>query len=364
MGFFKNLKKKLLNLDTTEKDDVEKKKSISQENAQLEKAKSKLEKKLVHEQRKQIKLSNYVSGLKKSNAPFINFFKELQTRHNVVNEDFFEELEEVLIMADISPSLVSQIVFSAKKESKLKNIYNPKELIEVVFEIIYIIYTSAWKDDNKLNFKENRLNIFIMTGVNGSGKTTSIAKIANRFNKENKKVLIAAADTFRAGAVEQLSIWAERIGISIVKPVKEQADPASVVFDAIKKAKSENYDLLIIDTAGRLQNKVNLMNELSKMVNIITREVPDAPHEALLVIDATSGQNGVNQAASFKEASNITGIVLTKMDGTSKGGIVLTIREKLGIPVKFIGLGEKLDDLQDFDVDAFIYGLTQGLGEE
>ena len=203
-----------------------------------------------------------------------------------------------------------------------------------------------------------------MVGVNGVGKTTTIAKIANHLIKENKKVLIAAGDTFRAGAVDQLEVWANRVGSDIVKPNKHAADPASVVFDAVKKAKAENYDVLIVDTAGRLQNKVNLMNELEKISRIISREIPDAPHESLLVIDATTGQNGISQAKSFKEVTPLTGIVLTKMDGTSKGGIILTIKDELQLAVKMIGLGEALEDLQEFDLDAFIYGMTKGLINE
>jgi len=198
-----------------------------------------------------------------------------------------------------------------------------------------------------------------MVGVNGVGKTTTIAKLANRYKTAGKKVLLAAGDTFRAGATEQLEIWADRLGVDIVKG-KLNSDPSSVMFDACKKANQENYDILICDTAGRLQTKVNLMNELAKIRRVIGKEIPDGPHEVLLVIDATTGQNGVFQAKAFAEATGVNGIVLTKMDGTSKGGIILAIKSSLGIPVKFIGLGEKMDDLEEFDLDQYLNGLFVG----
>ena len=214
-----------------------------------------------------------------------------------------------------------------------------------------------------ISFTIDEGEVFGFLGPNGAGKTTTIGKLANRIvQDEGEKVMVAAGDTFRAGAIDQLAVWADRVGVEIVKG-REGGDPSAVVFDALKQAKEKNVDVLICDTAGRLQNKVNLMKELEKMNRIIKREVPDAPHETLLVIDATTGQNGVSQAVEFSKITDITGLVLTKMDGTAKGGIVLSIKDQLNIPVKFIGLGEGVDDLQEFDLDQYIYGLCKNLVE-
>lgn len=286
---------------------------------------------------------------------------ELQNRYTKIDEEFFEELEELLIMADINSQLVYLMIEKIKREVKTNQIDNPKLIGEIVADQMFVIYTNNSVVNTQLNYQDNRLNVFIFVGVNGSGKTTSIAKIANKYASQGKKVLIAAADTFRAGAVNQLGIWAQRIGVEIVKPDKEGVDPSSVVYKAMEKATQENYDLLVIDTAGRLQNKVNLMNELNKMVSIIQRFEPSAPHESLLVLDATTGQNGLSQAKAFKEVANLTGIILTKMDGTSKGGIVLSIKDEYNLNVKYLGLGESLDDLQEFDLDMFIYQMTKDL---
>ena len=228
---------------------------------------------------------------------------------------------------------------------------------------MFEIYLNGEVVNANLNLNKNGLSVILFVGVNGVGKTTSIAKIANQYKKEGKKVLLAAGDTFRAGAIEQLTVWAKRIGVDIVTH-EAGSDPSSVMFDAAKKAKSEGYDLLLCDTAGRLQNKVNLMNELSKMKRVIQHEIPDAPHETLLVIDATTGQNGMSQAKAFKEATDVTGVILTKLDGTSKGGIVLAIRHELGIPIKYIGLGEGVDDLEVFDIEQYLYGLFADFFEE
>ncbi|UUM24615.1 signal recognition particle-docking protein FtsY [Mycoplasma sp. 3686d] len=306
------------------------------------------------------KLEKYKTGL--SNAS--NFGKqllELQNRYNHIDQEFFDELEELLIMSDINASLVYLIIEKIKNEVKTNNIDDPKLIGEIVADQMFVVYTNNSITNTTLNYQQGRLNVFVFVGVNGSGKTTSIAKIAHRFVSQGKKVLIAAGDTFRAGAVNQLAIWADRINVDIVKPDKEGADPASVVYQAMQKAKEQNYDLLIIDTAGRLQNKINLMNELNKMIGIIQRFEPSAPHESLLVIDATNGQNGLSQAREFKEVANLTGIILTKMDGTSKGGIVLSIKDEYQLNVKFLGLGEKLDDLQEFDLELFIYQMTKDL---
>ena len=360
MGFFKKLKERLftLNLD---QDEPKEQKSIKKTKVKKE---VKQDKALIKQRKKQKTLNKYVAGLKKSSISFSEKIKELQSRHNQIDEPFFEELEELLIMSDISLNLVENIIYEIKKEVKKENIKDLKLINEIIADKMFVIYTNNSVVNTNLNIEDNRLNIILMVGVNGSGKTTSIGKIANKFVQEGKKVLIAAGDTFRAGAVAQLDIWAQKVNASIVKPIKENADPASVVYDALDKAISEKFDILIIDTAGRLQNKVNLMNELAKINSILQKKVPQAPHESLLVLDATTGQNGVLQAKSFKEVTPLTGIVLTKMDGTSKGGIVLSIKDDLNLNVKLVGLGEKMDDLQEFNLDAFIFGMMEGIINE
>ena len=249
-----------------------------------------------------------------------------------------------------------------KERVKRENITSVNALKEIIVDEMFIIYVQNDIIVNKINFSNDGPTVILFVGVNGVGKTTSIGKIAYKLKNENKKVLLVAADTFRAGAVEQLKEWADITASDIV--FKENADPASVVFDGLKKAKEENYDVVLIDTAGRLQNKVNLMNELEKINKVIKNSIEGAPHETLLVIDATTGQNGISQAKSFKEITDITGIVLTKLDGTAKGGIVLAIKESVGIPVKYIGLGEKKEDFKVFDIEKYIYGLFKGLGDD
>lgn len=350
----------------------EQKKQLSKEElnqlkqeSKLQKKKEKLEKKEQKVRTKQLakenKLNKYVAGLSKSGTNLTKKIIELQSSHNELDEAFFEELEEILIMSDISVSMVYVIIDEIKKEVKAENVTDKSLIAEIIADKMFTIYANQSVVNTKLNLDHEGLNVLLVVGVNGSGKTTSIAKIANKLKNEGKKILLAAGDTFRAGAVEQLKVWSERLGIDIVTPEKEGADPASVVYKAFEKAKENNYDVLIVDTAGRLQNKVNLMNELAKINKIIEKFVPGAPHESLLVLDATTGQNGVIQAQAFKEVTPLTGIVLTKMDGTSNGGIILTIKDKLDLDVKLIGLGEKMDDLQEFDLDAYIYGLMKGL---
>ena len=374
MSFFKKLKERLFTLNVDEsksgdkktsplkKDDF-KKKSKKIDKTKIKKIKTD-EKQIRKKLKKQKKIDKYVTGLEKSGFSFASKIKEIQSRHNEIDEHFFDELEEILIMSDISFNLVMEIITEIKKEIRIQNIINPKLISEIVVDKMFTSYANRSLIDTRLNVENKGLNVILIVGVNGSGKTTSIAKIANLLKNEDKKVLIAAADTFRAGAVEQLSLWASMVGVRIVKPVKTGVDPSSVVYDAINKAKAGNYDVLIVDTAGRLQNKVNLMNELAKMNKIIKREISDAPHESLLVLDSTTGQNGISQAKHFKDITDLTGIVLTKMDGTSKGGIVLTIKDELDLSVKLIGFGEKIEDLQEFDLDAFIYGMTKDLMEE
>ena len=248
------------------------------------------------------------------------------------------------------------IIEEVLERSKEENITDPEKINEILVDRMFIGYASKGDIQNEISFKEGSPTVLLVVGVNGVGKTTTIAKLANRYIKKDKKVLLVAADTFRAGAIEQLTVWADRLGIDIVTGPQE-ADPASVAYDGMRKAKETHADLVIVDTAGRLQTKANLMAELSKIKRVMSKEIPDAPHDTFLIIDATTGQNGVIQAKAFAEVTNLTGVVITKMDGTSKGGIILAIRDELGVPVRFIGLGEKMDDLTEFDLDKYLYGL-------
>lgn len=306
----------------------------------------------------------YVVGLDKSSETFSDRINELAARFREINDEYFEELENILIMADVGVSMVMKIVSEIKTEVRIRNITDPREINDIIVDKMFVIYANESVMSTKINYSAEGLTVILMVGVNGAEKTTTIGKLAHRIvHDEGKKVVVAAGDTFRAGAIDQLAVWAERVGVDIVKG-KEGGDPSAVVFDALNKAKETGADVLICDTAGRLQNKVNLMNELEKMNRIIKRVVPEGPHETLLVVDATTGQNGVSQAIEFSKITDITGIVLTKMDGTAKGGIVLSIKDQLNIPVKFIGLGEQVDDLQEFDLEQYIYGLCKGLVEE
>ena len=246
-----------------------------------------------------------------------------------------------------------------KRRVKHENIINSEDLKEVIIDEMFIIYVNNEIVVNKINYNPSGPTVVLFVGVNGVGKTTTIGKIANKLKKEGKKVMMVAGDTFRAGAVEQLIEWGKRTDTKVV--ASTSTDPSSVVYDGLNEAIKDSYDVVLIDTAGRLQNKVNLMNELEKMNKVIGKLIPNAPHETLLVIDATTGQNGISQAKSFKEITNITGIVLTKLDGTAKGGIVLAIKEAVNIPVKFVGLGEKEEDLQTFDIEKYIYGLFKDM---
>lgn len=303
----------------------------------------------------------YDKGMSKTRENFANKINYLSKKHKTVDDEYFEELEEILIMADIGVETTMNFIDKLKKRTKEENIVDANDLIEIIVDELFIVYVNNDIIDVKINYNDP-LTVILFIGVNGVGKTTSIAKVAYRMKNEGKKVLLVAADTFRAGAIDQLIEWGNRLNVDVVS--NNSTDPSSVIYDGLKKAKEEAYDVVLIDTAGRLQNKVNLMNELEKMNKVIKREVENAPHETLLVIDATTGQNGIVQAEKFKEITDITGIVLTKLDGTAKGGIVLAIREKVNIPVKFIGLGEKMTDLELFDVEKYIYGLCKGIGEE
>ncbi|MDD6272102.1 MAG: signal recognition particle-docking protein FtsY [bacterium] len=297
----------------------------------------------------------YVEGLSKSRDNFVNKLSILGIKYTKISDDFYDELEEILISADIGVNTVMDFVDRLKKRVKSENIEDFEYLKEVIVDELFMIYVGDDILSSKLNIKEDELNVILFVGVNGVGKTTSIAKIANKFKKENKKIMLIAGDTFRAGAVNQLKEWADKIGVTFFGD--DRTDPSAVIYDGLNRAKSENYDLVLIDTAGRLQNKSNLMKELDKMNRVIGDIVPNNPVETLLVIDATTGQNGISQAKSFKEITNVTGIVLTKLDGSAKGGIVLAIKELVDIPVKFVGLGEKETDMIPFDIEKYIYGL-------
>lgn len=301
-------------------------------------------------------VNTYSEGMSKSRKSFSNKLTNLTYKYKNVNQEYFDELEEILIESDVGVSLALKIIEEVLDESNKNKITDPKEINELLVDKMFLGYASKGDVDVEIKFTSGTPTVLLVVGVNGVGKTTTIAKLASRYINQGKKVLLVAADTFRAGAVEQLSIWASRLGIDIVKGV-ENGDPASVAYDGVKKAINEKVDLVIVDTAGRLQTKQYLMDELGKIKRVISKEISGGPQETFLIIDATTGQNGVVQAKCFAEVTNITGVVITKMDGTSKGGIILAIRDELGVPVRFIGLGEKMEDLQEFDLDKYLYGL-------
>ena len=306
----------------------------------------------------------YDKGLEKTRKTFGERMNELFANFRTVDEDFFEELEETLIGADVGIETAIRITEALRQEVKLRNAKKSAEVQNAIIEKLVDLYEAEGINEvNELNIQEDGLTVILFVGVNGVGKTTSIGKLAHQFKNEGKKVLMAAADTFRAGAIDQLVVWGERAGVEVVRG-NAGGDPAAVVFDALERAKTEQADVLLVDTAGRLQNKVNLMNELEKIKRVIQRELPEAPQETLLVLDATTGQNAMVQAKQFKETTDVTGLVLTKLDGTAKGGIVLAIRNELHLPVKLVGLGEGIDDLEPFDPNDFVVGLFKGLLKE
>lgn len=305
----------------------------------------------------------YAKGMEKSRKNFASRLDQLSKRYAKIDSEYFEELEEILIESDVGVDLSLRLCEELLNQAIQQKITDPKAINEMLVDQMFVGY--ATKGDaiqSEIEFAPNGPTVLLVCGVNGVGKTTSIAKLAYRYMHQGKKVMLVAGDTFRAGAVEQLSVWANRLGCPIVVG-KPESDPASVAYDGAKAAIANHVDLLIVDTAGRLQTKTNLMQELSKIRRVLEREIPGAPHETFLIIDATTGQNGVLQAKAFKEVTNLSGIVITKMDGTSKGGIILSIRDELGVPVRFIGLGEGMEDLQEFDLDKYLYGLLLG-GDE
>ena len=308
----------------------------------------------------QQELSTYEEGLEKPRKSFTRRFKEMMANFRYEDEEFFEELEDLLIESDVGFEATMEISDKMRYEAKVENIRTVEDAERVLVRTMIEMYEETNPDHIEFNKNPNGLTVLLFVGVNGVGKTTTIAKLAHQLIEEGNSVMLAAGDTFRAGAIQQLEVWGDRVGAEVVSTV-QGGDPSAVVFDALKQAEEKNIDYLLVDTAGRLQNKKNLMDELAKMNRVIEREIPEAPHETLLVLDATTGQNALNQAKQFQEVTNVTGIALTKMDGTAKGGIVLAIGKELNIPVKFVGLGESMDDLHEFSSEKFAYGLFKDL---
>jgi fused signal recognition particle receptor len=311
------------------------------------------------DKKKQEEVKNYDEGLKKTRREFVSKLSNLSVKYKNISEDYFEELENILIMSDIGVNTVMNFVDRLKDRVKHEKITDSMILKEIIVDELFIMYVGNNIIDSKIHFSETGPTVILFVGVNGVGKTTTIGKIASMYKKKGKKVMLVAGDTFRAGAIEQLQEWGVRTDSKVVSSTSK--DPSSVIYDGISSAVSENYDLVLIDTAGRLQNKANLMDELSKINRVIKKVIPEGANETLLVIDATTGQNGISQAKAFKEITDITGIVLTKLDGTAKGGIVLAIKEDVNIPVKFVGLGEREDQIETFDIEKYIYGLFKDL---
>lgn len=301
----------------------------------------------------------YSRTLKKTRTGFGAMLNSFLANFRRVDEEFFEELEEMLIMSDVGVSVATTLAEELRYEVRLENAKKPDDLKRVIIEKLVDLYEKDGFEQEKINFQDG-LTVMLFVGVNGVGKTTSVGKLAYKYKQEGKRVMLVAADTFRAGAVAQLVEWGKRVDVPVVVGA-EKADPASVVFDGMERAVAEGVDILLIDTAGRLQNKDNLMAELEKIGRIIKRVVPDAPHETLLALDASTGQNALVQAKEFSKIMPLTGLVLTKLDGTAKGGVVFAIREELNIPVKFIGFGEKIDDIGQFKSEDFMKGLLEGL---
>ena len=361
MGFFNKIKNMFKGTEKKEEVIVqETEQVVEKEESSDDKSTKVVEKsnKVTEEVKKSVKV--YEKGLTKSRDGFVSRLAGLTNKYKKVTDEYFEELEEILIMADIGINTVMEFIDRLRDRVKSEKLDDPELLKEIIVDELFIIYVNDEVLTNKINYREDGPTAILFVGVNGVGKTTTIGKIGHKLKDEGKKVLLVAADTFRAGATAQLKEWSEKIDVGFYGR-EEGADPASVVFDGLVKAKEEKYDVVLIDTAGRLQNKVNLMKELEKMNKVIEGQLEGGASETLLVIDATTGQNGISQAKAFKEITNITGIVLTKLDGTAKGGIVLAIKENIGVPVKYIGLGEGKDDLQVFDIEKYIYGLFKDL---
>lgn len=333
--------------------------------AQLDAASRKVEEEQFQEaleevrKRRETEAEKYNRSLQKTRSGFLESLNAFFANFRTVDEEFFEELEELLITSDVGVQVATQLTEELRQEARLENAKKPEDLRRVIIEKLVDIYDKDGYYEEEINFQDG-LTVMLFVGVNGVGKTTSIGKLAYRYKEEGRKVMLVAADTFRAGAVAQLVEWGKRVDVPVVTG-PEKSDPASVVYDGLERAQAEGVDVLLIDTAGRLQNKDNLMAELEKIGRIIKRVVPDAPHETLLALDASTGQNALVQAKEFSKITPVTGIVLTKIDGTARGGVVLAIRQELDIPVKLIGFGEKLDDIGDFKSEQFMRSLLDGV---
>jgi fused signal recognition particle receptor len=313
--------------------------------------------KLFSNKEKRKKAEKFKIGMMKTRNNTLSSLKDLLRSSKTIDEDLYQRLEEIFIMADVGVDTVVEFIEALREEVNQQNITDPTDLENLIVDKMFELYLKGQVINTNIRYNEGDLTVILFVGVNGTGKTTTIGKMAHKIKGEGKTVMLAAGDTFRAGAINQLKVFGERVGCEVIAKAAG-SDPSSVIFDAIKEAKEKKVDVLLIDTAGRLQNKKNLMNELGKINRIIQREIgEDKVYETYLVIDATTGQNGLSQAKIFSEVADITGVVLTKLDGTAKGGIVLAIRNRLDIPISFVGLGEKIDDLEYFDIEDYIYGL-------
>ena len=348
--------------ELVEETDQEEPELEADELEQIQETEEELASEVVEEESPQVEETvqeKYDRSLKKTRTGFGARLNAFFANFRSVDEEFFEELEELLIMSDVGVQVASNLTEELRYEAKLENAKKPDALRRVIIEKLVELYEKDGNYDESIHFQDG-LTVMLFVGVNGVGKTTSIGKLAHRYKQAGKKVMLVAADTFRAGAVAQLAEWGRRVDVPVVTGA-EKADPASVVFDGMERAVAEGIDILMIDTAGRLQNKDNLMAELEKIGRIIKRVVPEAPHETFLALDASTGQNALVQAKEFSKITPLTGIVLTKIDGTARGGVVLAIREELNIPVKLIGFGEKIDDIGEFNSENFMKGLLEGL---
>ncbi|MDR2557872.1 MAG: signal recognition particle-docking protein FtsY [Mycoplasmataceae bacterium] len=308
-----------------------------------------------------VEQTKFDDGLKLSANSLNSAVNQIAAKYYQLDDVTIERIEEALIMYDVGPNATKKILDAIVQEIKLQKVQDPQLIKQIIIDKLIIYYIQNTATSSELNLINGQLNVILITGVNGVGKTTTIAKLTSYLLKQNKRVCLVAADTFRAGAVAQLGIWAEKLNVPIFKPKTDGQDPASVVYEGVKYAQENHFDVVLCDTSGRLQTKVNLMNELKKINDIIKKFLPNQPIESLLVLDATSGQNGIFQAKAFNEVTKLTGVVLTKMDSTSKGGVILSIKDAFNLPIKFIGLGEGIDDLMPFDLELFIHGLTSEL---
>lgn len=322
---------------------------------------SKIKNKLFQEKDKK-EVADYEVGLTKTRDKLSNDILKVIKKHRKIDQAFFEELEEIMIMSDIGVNTVMMLIDKLQERVKKEQIEDVNDLKEIIIDELFIIYVNDQIIVNKINENPNGPTVVLFVGVNGVGKTTTIGKLAYQLKANNQKVMMIAADTFRAGAIEQLVEWGKRLDVNVY--TNDSTDPSSVIFDGLTEAVDKKLDYVLIDTAGRLQNKVNLMNELAKINKTVDKVIVGGPHETLLVIDATTGQNGISQAKSFKEITDVTGIVLTKLDGTAKGGIIIAIKEAVNVPVKYVGLGETKEDLHIFDIEKYIYSLFKDLGDD